>query len=87
MYHICTILWAKPASGSHGSFHLRRLFSFCLQIYEISIYHQTKRTKKNRNVIKNDKRAGKEAFFSEAFGCCCQVPVPWQDAPWQDGRI
>ena len=24
MYHICAILLAKPASGSHGSFHLRR---------------------------------------------------------------
>ena len=30
MYHICAILLAKPASGSHGSFHLRRLLLILL---------------------------------------------------------
>jgi len=38
MYHICTILLAKSASGSHGSFHLRNIFEIPEGIKSIGQY-------------------------------------------------
>ena len=44
-------------------------------------YLKTKRAKNNRYVAKNNKRPGKEPFFSEAFGCCCQYLSPGRGTP------
>ena len=37
--------------------------------------------RKKLKCSKNDKHLGKESIFSEAFGDCCQVPVPCHVRP------
>ena len=51
---------------------------FCVQIYKISSYHQTKHTKKKQKCSEKRQTPRKRNNLSEAFGCRCQEPLPWQ---------